>query len=436
VPELPDFGHPITPRQMIQHTSGLRDQYALFRLAGWRDDDVQAFDDVLEFAFRHRRLNFTPGSEYSYCNTSYTLLALIAERVSGKPLREVIRERLFEPVGMTSSHVHDDVTAIVPGRASAYAAREGDDGGFKVANSTVEVPGAICVYTTVRDLAHWMRNYREREVAVAVLDDAITPGRLNDGSALRYGYGLALGQYRGQRTVSHGGVDSGYRAEFLWLPDADFGVIVLANLASIKPGALARKVADVELAGQLGADEFLDAEVLSPDEAQLQPLAGLYRDARTGLTRRVAVEDGKLTVNGFFGERLELAPIGKGRFRLFEPPIEIRVDGREYRELPADGRSLVFTAAERATPDVATLTEYAGTFYCDDIATRWSFLVHDGQLHLHRRRHKDEALEPTIADAFALQAYDLVFSRDGSGAVNGLDVFAERIRYLRFERET
>src|SRR6185437_14409885 len=76
VPEMPDLGHTITLRQLIHHTSGLRDQYGLFRLAGWRDEDVQTFGDVLDFAFQHRRLNFVPGSEYAYCNTSYTLLAL------------------------------------------------------------------------------------------------------------------------------------------------------------------------------------------------------------------------------------------------------------------------------------------------------------------------------------------------------------------------
>ena len=84
VPELPDLGEAFTIEQCIHHTSGLRDQYGLFRLAGWRDDDTQTFDDVLDFAYRHERLNFTPGDEYRYCNTSYTLLALIIERVSGQ----------------------------------------------------------------------------------------------------------------------------------------------------------------------------------------------------------------------------------------------------------------------------------------------------------------------------------------------------------------
>jgi CubicO group peptidase (beta-lactamase class C family) len=437
VPELPDFGQPLTLRQLAQHTSGLRDQYALFRLAGWRDGDVQTFEDVLEFARAHRRLNYPPGTEYGYCNTSYTLLALSIERVSGQRLPDFVHERIFAPLGMTHSHIHHDVTAIVPGRASAYAPREG--GGFKVADSHVEAFGAICLYTSVEDLALWLRNLRDRAVVGDAIVDATTPGRLSDGTPLRYGLGLQLGSYRGQRTVSHGGVDAGYRAELLWLPDADFGVLVLANLSTIKPGALARRVVDAYLAGRLEADELLDAPAVAlSDDAQRY--AGLYRDARTALTRRVALEDGQLSVNAGFGERQELTPLGNGRFRHGEPPQAARFVGPadgplDYIETANDGRETRFTAASRAEPTPATLASYAGAYACPELNARWTFFVRDEQLILRRRRLDDCALEPTIADGFTFQSYDLVFTRDGRGDVTGFELFAERIRHLRFERE-
>lgn len=438
VPELPDLGHRITLRHLLHHTSGLRDQYGLFRLAGWRDADVQSFDDVLEFARAHRRLNFVPGSEYSYCNTSYSLLALTVERVGERPFREVVADRLLAPLDMAHSHIHDDVTAIVPRRASAYAPRDG--GGFKVADSTVEAHGAICLYTTVEDLARWVRNFGERRVAGDVLEQAMTPGALNDGTPLRYGYGLALGAYRGLRTVGHGGVDSGYRAEVLWFPEVDFGVVILANLSTIKPGALARRVADLCLGERLGGDELLDAPEVALGEDELAGLAGLYRDARTGLTRRINYEDDALTVNGGFGDRLTLTPLGDGRFRVGEPPWEARLapgaDGAlVYRERNADGREGVYAAAEAAAPTPETLADYAGTYTCPDLGVRYTFLVRDGRLVLRRRRHRDLEPEPTVADAFSLPQFDLVFARDGRGDVTGFDVFSERIRFLHFERE-
>ena len=438
VPELPDFGHTIRLRHLIHHTSGLRDQYGLFRLAGWRDDDVQAFDDVLDFAYSHRRLNFEPGSEYSYCNTSYTLMALTVERVTGKKLREFVAERILMPLEMTHSHIHDDVSEIVPNRASGYAPRDG--GGFKVADSHVEVPGAICVYTSVEDLARWVRNFGTREVAGEVLDDAMTPGLLNDGTPQSYGYGLMTGSYRGLKTVSHGGVDSGYRAEMLWYPDVDFGVIVLANLSTIKPGWLARKVSDLYLKDSLSSDELIDAPAIELSAEEMESLTGLYRDERRSVTRRVTVKDGKLMVNGPFGDPMSLEPFGHGRFRLGLPPQEIQIQpgesgALEYRELMRGHPTTVFAAAEAASPSAETLSSYAGTYFCSDINTRYSVFVRDGKLIVRLPRRLDRELAPTVTDAFTTESIDLVFLRDGRGDVHACEIFADRIRNLRFDRE-
>ncbi|RIK46596.1 MAG: aminopeptidase [Chloroflexi bacterium] len=438
LPELPDLGVTLTPRQFITHTSGLRDQYSLFRLGGWRDDDVQAYDDVWRFALDHQRLNFPPGSEYSYCNTSYTLLATIVERVSGQPFREFVRERLFEPAGMTRSHVHDDITEIVPGRASGYAPREG--GGYQRAESNVEAPGAICVYTCVDDLARWVINFGSRAVAGTLLDAALTPGTLSDGSHLRYGYGLALGAYRGLRTVSHGGVDSGYRAEMLWFPEADFGVVILANLSTVKPGALARRVADMCLDGRLAGDELLDTPALALGAEELAAYTGLFRNPHSHLTRLVKLENGALTANAPFGERLPLVPIQPGRFRFGEPAIEIRIEAqadgtRLYREWGSDGRVLTFVEVEVAEPSAALLAEYTGSYVNRDLGVRYSLLLHDGKLVARQKKVADVTLEPTIGDAFRLPHCEVAFTRNNRDQVTGFDVFAERIRYLRFDRE-
>lgn len=436
VPEMPDLGHTITLQHLIHHTSGLRDQYGLFRLAGWRDEDVQTFDDVLDFAFRHRRLNFEPGAEYTYCNTSYTLLALTVERVSGQKYRDFVREQIFEPLGMTSSHFHDDVTEIVPNRASAYEKK--DDGGFKVEDSNVSAVGAICLYTSVEDLAKWMRNFQTREVAGDVLDEAFTAGPLNDGTTQGYGFGLTLGHYRGLKTISHGGVDSGYRAELLWFPEVDFGVVILANLSQFKPGWMARKVVDLCLGDRLSESELLDSPALDLPEDDLAALTGLYRDERRSVTRRVELRDGKLGVT-IFEEFLELTPFGNGRFRLGTPPSEIQIgpndDGTlEYHEILQDGKRHTFARTEIATPDTERLASYAGSYYCPELDARYTLLVRDGALIRRQRKAEDRELKPTVVDAFSAGSADIVCTRDGRGDVSGFEIFTERIRYLRFER--
>ena len=437
VPELPDFGHTITVRQLIHHTSGLRDQYGLFRLAGWRDGDAQSNDDVLDFAYRHRRLNFEPGSQYAYCNTSYTLLALIVSRVSGVSLREYADEHIFQPLGMTSSAFVDDRAEIVTGRANAYAPREVD--GFKALNSNVDAIGAICLFTSVQDQLRWLKNLTDRSVAGSVLDAAMTSGVLNDGEATCYGYGMSLESYRGLATVDHGGVDSGYRAQLTYFPEADFGVVVLANLSSVKPGALALQVADVYLADQLGERGLAGEPEGQVAEPELKPLAGIYIQQETRQVRSIEWREDRLVMPTGFGPDLDLTPLGADRFRLDDPPHELRfrrtTDGPTLlEEISANGRTLTYTQAEPVTPDSEELAAYVGSYYCPEIDNTHRIYLHDGRLMIKQRKLPAQALKPAATDTFVLPVVGLEFRRDGHGQVTHFELFNDRIRYLRFER--
>jgi CubicO group peptidase (beta-lactamase class C family) len=103
IPELPDFGVRITIGHLIHHTSGLRDQWALLELAGWRySQDLITDDDVMSVRTRQKELNFKPGDKFVYSNTGYTLLGLLVKRVSGMSLREFTTKNIFEPLGMTT----------------------------------------------------------------------------------------------------------------------------------------------------------------------------------------------------------------------------------------------------------------------------------------------------------------------------------------------
>jgi len=121
VPELPDFGTPITIGELIHHTSGLRDQWDLLGLAGWRYSlDLITDEDVLSVISRQKDLNFAPGTRHLYSNTGYTLLAQIVKRVSGQSLREFTTERIFSPLGMKNTHFRDDHAEIVKNMAYGY----------------------------------------------------------------------------------------------------------------------------------------------------------------------------------------------------------------------------------------------------------------------------------------------------------------------------
>ncbi len=256
-PELPDFGHRVTVRQMINHTSGLRDYLTLMTLAGMRGEDVHSDDEILELIVRQRELNFPAGSEYLYSNTGYYLLSELVRRASGQSLRRFAEERIFHPLGMTQTHFHDDRLMVVPQRASAYAPA-GD--GFRLAMwANFDKVGSGGLMSSIEDLAKWDRNFYTREVGGDFLHDELHHrGVLSNGDTIPYAGGLNVAEHRGLRTVRHGGSTAGYRTEILRFPDERFSVITLCNVSVASPASYADRIAELWLSDRMApvvADE-------------------------------------------------------------------------------------------------------------------------------------------------------------------------------------
>jgi len=150
IPEMHVFPQVITVRHLVHHTSGLRDEFDLLGMAGYRMDDVITHDTVLNLAFGQRTLNFEPGSQYLYSNTGYSLLAEIVRRVSGQTLASWLTENVFERLDMHDTHVHDDYRAWKPRMAAGY--EPADSTGVRRQIYSYENVGSTGVFSTVRDL--------------------------------------------------------------------------------------------------------------------------------------------------------------------------------------------------------------------------------------------------------------------------------------------
>ncbi|MEQ8764808.1 MAG: serine hydrolase domain-containing protein, partial [Planctomycetota bacterium] len=182
LPAVPDLGAPISLRQLANHTSGLRDQWELLVLAGWRMDDVITLGHVLDLVARQRELNFPPGSQELYCNTGCTLLAQVVEAVSHRSFPDFCEERIFRPLGMKRSHFHDDHTHIVAGRAYSYAP---SPTGFRNSVLSYSLAGATSLFTTVDDLLRWNENFETHRVgSPRVFDWMLERGTLTSGETL------------------------------------------------------------------------------------------------------------------------------------------------------------------------------------------------------------------------------------------------------------
>lgn len=249
VPELPDYGKRITVAELVHHTSGIRDFWALVDAAGMRFDDGYTVGDVVALAARQRHLNFDPGTEYNYSNTGYVLLGVIVQRVTGKSLRQFEDEQIFTPLGMHSSQFHDDHNEPVRGRASAYSPVAG--GGWRINVWNNDIVGQGGLMTTVEDLQKWDENfYTGRVGGPKFLAQQLERGRLANGKQIAYAFGLEIGEYRGLPMVEHAGSTGGYRTAITRFPSQHTSVVTLCNVSTADATGMAHRVADVVLASR------------------------------------------------------------------------------------------------------------------------------------------------------------------------------------------
>jgi CubicO group peptidase (beta-lactamase class C family) len=439
VPELRDFGKKITIRHLINHTSGIRDQWSLLGLAGWRySRDLITDEDVLAVLSRQQELNFTPGERHLYSNSGYTLLAVIASRVSGKSFREFTTERIFKPLGMADTHFRDDFAEVVKNQAYGYTRQEGT---FKLSVTNFDTAGATSLLTTAEDLAKWDANFQNPIVGGSALVAAMEErGRLNDGLDIDYASGIVHGTHRGLKTINHGGADAGYRSALLRYPQQRFGVSTLCNLAQTNPTQLAQRVAEVYLGEQMQPVRSTAAdarpEVPIP-AAELSALAGLYWNARDAIARRFVFEDGRLKAQAGPQQKTPLKSIGNRRFVLDGAgPIVIAFDSNRVTIGPEGGSADRFERVEPFAPTAAQLEAFAGVYRSDEIEATYRLVIKDGGLRLERLKSTPSVLEPLVTDTFSSQPGVIRFTRDAAGAVTGFVLEAGRVRGMKFWKET
>jgi CubicO group peptidase (beta-lactamase class C family) len=313
LPEIQDFGTPISVEQLVFHTSGMRDYLELRAVAGWSDYDKLNNDLAIALIARQKALNFTPGSRYSYSNSGYVMLAEIVKRASGMPMAKFAKERIFTPLGMNTTHFGDDAGEIVPNRVISYG--ETADGKRVQYIKTIEAYGDGNLLTTMPDLMRWHQNFYSGKVGgPAFLELLKTRGVLNDGKSLDYGFGLLFGEHRGIASVAHGGAFLGFRTELVRFPEQQLSVGVLCNFASANPGALARQVADLYLTGgeavpAPAADPQTPPAVpFVPKPGSLSAFAGTYRSDEIDATFHIVVERDRLIGRDSHGQSVPLEP--------------------------------------------------------------------------------------------------------------------------------
>jgi len=377
VPEIPDYGTKITISQLLHHTSGLRDYTDLLGFFGYNSEDLTGEREALMLLSRQKKLNFAPDTEYSYSNTGFFLLTVIARRATGKPFRDLVRERIFTPLGMTGSDIRDDHTRVQKNRATAYSPH-GDSWGIDM--SDWEQVGDGGVNTSAEDMAKWMTG------GTRLIDSLNTFEKLTSGETPRYGAGLVFAKRAGHPIVFHNGAWAGYRSAIFMLPDDHFGTAILCNAGNSNPGNLGFQILDTIF----GPVPPVSNEPIPPHAN------GVYLHVPSGTTFTLPVP---------------LTPIGNGRFSAGRSGliiVEFKDRAIDVTENEAVKRPYVLVPPPKPLTD-----QFNGRYQSAEISADWTAFTRNGKLFLSGDRLGEVELTPLYENGFSLFGYVIEFNADG-----------------------
>jgi CubicO group peptidase (beta-lactamase class C family) len=240
LPEGSTIWSGVTIRQLLTHTSGISDQ-SLDTL-DFRKDYTEK--ELVRLAAGPPLL-FKPGASYGYSSTGYTLLGVIIHRLTGEFYGNLLRDRIFRPLGMRAARVNSD-TAIIPNRSGGYRLEHGTLKNRDWTSPSLSATADRGLSFSVRDLSRWAIALNHgRPLGRAGLQASWTPVQLTEGWSYPYGQGWQLTQQRGYRRIGHSGAWGGFQATLQRYPDFDLTVIVLTNLDEANPEGIASGIAGI-----------------------------------------------------------------------------------------------------------------------------------------------------------------------------------------------
>lgn len=265
---LPKSYNAITVRNLLNHTSGIKDYIEEFSLNRRLDYTSQELIQRIGA----NELNFPPGENARYSTTGYFLLGLIIEQITGKLYGEFLQERIFSPLGMNRTQVIN-LSEIIPNRASGYILEKGVLSNGRYVAQTLRASADIGLMTTALDMAKWDAGLNTTKVFTqSSLDAMFTPARLNTGSYAyhewnaHFGFGWFIDDYFGRRNVNHGGTFiTGFHSEISRYVDDGLSIIILNNQVQSSPYKMAMSIAgmynpDLRIPHQLKPEPYVNTQ--------------------------------------------------------------------------------------------------------------------------------------------------------------------------------
>jgi len=447
LPGLPDHGARIAVRDLIHHSSGIRDYAMLQYLGGWpRDQYHDARDVITEVLARQRSLNFTPGERFEYSNSNYLLLGEIVHRASGLSLREYCEKNIFAPLGMKRAIFNDDAGRIIRDRASGHL--ESDGGGFRQYRDNNDLVGDGNLCASIADLCLWEQNVQAPRLAGPdIYNRILRRGRLSGGRESEYAFGLEHGTYRELPVIRHSGSYIGFGAMLVRFPQQKFSVICLSNFAALDTRPMCLRVARIYLGDLLRDVKKKFRQVALPPE-KIAGRSGAYRSPANMDLLLISARGGRLLCDSNYSGAISYAPLSAHEFKAVEPdmPLFLRFVNIKGNDRPAvqmlfnEQLTNTYEPVELSEPTGPDLEQYVGQYFSEELQAQYSMVVEEGRLYVRFRRSPQRAphsfLRPTLSDEFAAWPLIFQFFRDRAGKIAGFKLAPIGSEHIAFYKKS
>ncbi|MFZ0280563.1 MAG: serine hydrolase [Bacteroidales bacterium] len=277
IPELKNYGYPITIRHLLHHTSGIPSTDNLRLFAGLSLEMPWDIDDEFEMIQSYQKLNFKPNEEHNYSNAGYVLLTHIIEKSTGKSFPQCMAEKIFNPLQMENAIIYDTPGKVIFNRASGYRKAGGN---FLKTNTEGEsYIGSTNVYASVNDLIKWSVNLTTKTMGGKQLVDRLfnPADTLNNGDTINYTFGFNVRKYKGIKIVEHSGFTVGFKTQIMHFPEAGFSVFVLSNNENTEPWNIATQIVEWCLKDMLKPDAKQERKEISINKELYKVYKGSYQ---------------------------------------------------------------------------------------------------------------------------------------------------------------
>lgn len=448
IPELPDFGKTITIRQLLTHTSGMRDWWNVTYLTG-TPSGKRVFGQkfALQFISQQKSLNYEPGERYSYTNAGYDLASVLIERLTKESFREFIKKRLLDPAGMAQSQIRSRFDMVIPNMATGYQRVGGE---YRKGYVLDETYGAAGLITTAADLAKW-NEFIYATPALAPLR-ALREERyvLNNGDTITYAAGgVHVRKVNGVKEVSHTGLEGGFRSLCAYYPEFHLSVTYMSNNRSIATVDIQKSLAEIFF-GVDKADVNLVRSLPKPTKKgrRLASASASKKEAyskSSGIYLNIHDESDLLNIfeknNQLLNHAAPLTEIADDVYQ-YETAVYQFLPDQNKAYKYQQGEVYTYRKLTRFQPADDQLEQFAGTFYSQDAGVTLRVTQSKGRLFATLPEGDVLPLTPLFVegDSYAFRTFPnglravFFFEKGEEGSISGIRVTLPRAANIPFTK--